>query len=67
MGSMPMDKIQQLRQKKQFILEAQFRKRESKRSLRQAIKEGTSLTYVSRAGLLSEADRIKQNYSSDAQ
>lgn len=60
---MPMDKIQQLRQKKHFILQAQFRKRESKRNLRQAIQKGTSLTYVSRAGLLSEADKIKQNYS----
>lgn len=63
---MPMGNIQELRKKKHFILGAEFRKRESKRNLRQAIQRGTSLTYVSREGLINEAEKIKQEYGGAA-
>lgn len=63
---MPMKQIQAIRGQKKPVLQFEFRKMESKRNLRQAIQQGTDMKYVSRDGLISEADKIKRDYESGA-
>ena len=65
-GPMPMKQIQRLRDQKRAALQSEFRKRDSKRNLRQAIQQGTDMKYVSRDGLLSEAEKIRRDYETGA-
>lgn len=65
-GPMPMKQIQRWRDQKRAPLQSEFRKRDSKRNLRQAIQQGTDMKYISRDGLMSEADKIRRDYESGA-